>query len=73
MMVCNHNYINIVYGKFSMDQILGMSESGIVYGGLSPINNPSHICTKCMEVLPEIQFEDEQHPPQRFRDTANAE
>lgn len=51
-MVCNHNYIAIIYGDLSLRELLELKEHNLVYGGITRGESPTHICTKCYEVLP---------------------
>ena len=57
MMPCNHNYVNIVYGKLPTYKILELRELGVIYGGIKEKDSPTHICTICLEVYPEIKEE----------------
>ena len=52
-MNCNHNYIHIIYGKLALRELLYIKDNNLVYGGVLP-NGPTHICTKCHEVLPVV-------------------
>lgn len=51
-MNCNHNYITIIYGDLSLKELLELKEHNLVYGGVTRDDGPTHICTKCYEVLP---------------------